>query len=387
MIFTLEALQAAKGDSLILHFGESKSPRFIVIDGGPAGVYGESLKPRLGQLHDRWKREDDGKLDVEMLMVSHIDDDHIQGVLDWVGELADADPLLFNLLTIWHNSFDDVVGNASVDLQSRLASLTAEVVETQEDREGLQPLSGAVLAAVGQGRKLRSMANQLGIPLNHGFQGLVSSLKQGKTTLSLGSGLTFTVLSPTMERLEALQKEWEKVIKTLPAARTAEIAAFVDRSATNLSSIVVLAECGGRRMLLTGDARGDHILEGLDRAGLMTDGKIHVDLFKLPHHGSNRNSAPEFFQRITADYYVISADGENENPDAEIFEWISKARGADKYTIYLTNRDMVDPKTHKDVGAAMRKSLDDNPAPGRSVVYRAEQEPLVRVDLGEKIDY
>jgi hypothetical protein len=215
----------------------------------------------------------------------------------------------------------------------------------------------------------------------------VSSLKQGKTTLSLGSGLTFTVLSPTMERLEALQKEWEKVIKTLPAARTAEIAAFVDRSATNLSSIVVLAECGGRRMLLTGDARGDHILEGLDRAGLMTDGKIHVDLFKLPHHGSNRNSAPEFFQRITADYYVISADGENENPDAEIFEWISKARGADKYTIYLTNRDMVDPKTHKDVGAAMRKSLDDNPAPGRSVVYRAEQEPLVRVDLGEKIDY
>ena len=32
-VFTLEALQAAHGDSLILHYGPLNKPRFIVIDG------------------------------------------------------------------------------------------------------------------------------------------------------------------------------------------------------------------------------------------------------------------------------------------------------------------------------------------------------------------
>ena len=35
MIFTLEALEAKHGDSLLLHYGTKKSPQLIVIDGGP----------------------------------------------------------------------------------------------------------------------------------------------------------------------------------------------------------------------------------------------------------------------------------------------------------------------------------------------------------------
>lgn len=39
-------------------------------------------------------------------------------------------------------------------------------------------------------------------------------------------------------------------------------------SVANLSSVVVLAAVGKKRMLLTGDARGDKILEGLELVGL-----------------------------------------------------------------------------------------------------------------------
>ena len=38
-MFTLEALQAAHGDSLILHYGPLTNPRFIVVDGGPRGIF------------------------------------------------------------------------------------------------------------------------------------------------------------------------------------------------------------------------------------------------------------------------------------------------------------------------------------------------------------
>ena len=39
MIFTLEALQAAHGDALLLHYGPADSAKLAVIDAGPRGIY------------------------------------------------------------------------------------------------------------------------------------------------------------------------------------------------------------------------------------------------------------------------------------------------------------------------------------------------------------
>src|SRR5205823_2855929 len=84
VVFTLEALQARKGDSLILHFGDSNSPQFGVIDGGPSTVYEKSLKPRLSQLSEKFATP--GELNLAFVMVSHIDDDHIRGILQWLAD-------------------------------------------------------------------------------------------------------------------------------------------------------------------------------------------------------------------------------------------------------------------------------------------------------------
>ena len=69
-VFTLEALQAAHGDALLLHYGTLDNPRLIVIDGGPAGVYKASLDPRLKAIH---AARGGAVLEIRMLMVSHID--------------------------------------------------------------------------------------------------------------------------------------------------------------------------------------------------------------------------------------------------------------------------------------------------------------------------
>src|SRR5262245_19478854 len=103
-VFTLEALQAAHGDALLLHYGTLDNPRLIVIDGGPAGVYKASLDPRLKQIHDA---RGGAVLEIRMLMVSHIDDDHITGVLDLTKALRDLQDrhvtLPYDILTLWHN--------------------------------------------------------------------------------------------------------------------------------------------------------------------------------------------------------------------------------------------------------------------------------------------
>ena len=75
-MFTLEALQAHDGDCLLLHYGSKQDPKLILIDGGPTGIYKSVLKARLDQLRGT------GTLDVRLAMVSHIDLDHIAGILD-----------------------------------------------------------------------------------------------------------------------------------------------------------------------------------------------------------------------------------------------------------------------------------------------------------------
>src|SRR4030095_12657385 len=111
----------------------------------------------------------------------------------------------------------------------------------------------------------------------------------------IGDGLKLTVLGPVKERILKLQEEWNEVLKKKGLATDkkgkALAAAFVDESVFNLSSIVVLAEAGKKTMLLTGDGRGDDILNALKSGGLLKGGKIHVDILKLPHHGSDRNVA------------------------------------------------------------------------------------------------
>ena len=92
-------------------------------------------------------------------------------------------------------------------------------------------------------------------------------------------------------------------------------------------------------MLLTGDARGDKILEGLEagRSCWTKGGKLHVDVLKVPHHGSSNNLEHDFFERITADHYVFSGDGEHGNPERESMEMLFKrARQDAASTIHLT---------------------------------------------------
>ena len=87
-------------------------------------------------------------------------------------------------------------------------------------------------------------------------------------------------------------------------------------------------------MLLTGDARGDKILEGpRARRRAQADGKsMHVDVLKVPHHGSSNNLETDFFERITADHYVFSGNGEHGNPERETLEMLFKARGDEAAT-------------------------------------------------------
>jgi hypothetical protein len=378
MLFTLEALEAKHGDALLLHFGTTAKPQLIVIDGGPAGVYTKTLKNRLDAL--KAMRSPDDPLPIRMVMVSHIDDDHINGVLQLTKRLdelrAQRKPLPYNLLTLWHNSFDDLVGNQADALTANLkaAVKAVSVGAVIPSALPIQRHSALVLASVNQGRELRNYATTLSLHVNEGFNRLIVVPEgQKRKSLSLGGDLSFTVLGPREDRVMDLQERWDKEIKKLGVARQA---AFVDQSIFNLSSIIVLAKAGGRTMLLTGDARGDDILEGLKNLKLLKGGTCHVDLLKLPHHGSDHNVSTDFFRQVTADHYIISGNGAHGNPEIATLEMLSEARGQDEFTLYLTNKELRLTAFFQREQAAGKRY---------KVIFRKDDALSVRADLGDKL--
>jgi hypothetical protein len=341
-----EFLPAFKGDCFLIHGGSAEEPVLILVDGGPGGTYEDHLKPRLMALRDERGLEDE-PLVIDLIMVSHVDDDHINGILGLFREMRDramaGDPPLFEVRGLWHNSFDEIIGNDTITAEAAQfgAASFAPLIEDAEEPEGFD--AGLILQSVSQGHELRSLAlsAELNIPLNEGFDDLIRTSRGEVTTRELG-GIKLTIVGPRPAELAELQKthdEWlkDQLEKGKPITPTSMLQSLTDESVANLSSIVVLAERDGRKALLTGDARSDFVVKGLEEIGLMaTDGGLEVDLLKMPHHGSDRNVDEDFLKRVTAPQYLFTGNGEHGNPERETFRMLAEARPGAQMEFYLT---------------------------------------------------
>jgi hypothetical protein len=375
MPFSLEVLKAYQGDCFLLHFGSKDEPGLVLIDGGPDKVYHPSLKPRLRKIKEARGPAGEPSLSVDLLMVSHIDEDHIQGLLDLMKDevktIDDQQPPLLNVLDLWHNSFDEIIDHSSNDLTASMKNQFGEAAvsgggELPEDKKleveeacskhpEVVASSLKVLASIAQGFRLRLDAEKLGITRNMEFDGKLIQASQNGEAKDIAQGLKFTVVGPMAPELEELQQEhlkWLEDLKKHGKPIPQALAAYIDESVPNLSSIVVLAEFGGKCMLLTGDARGDKILQGLQLTGLLgpgPDSTINVDLLKVPHHGSSNNLDQDFFKRIIAKHYVFSGNGDYGNPERETMEMLWNARGDADYTVHLTySIDEIDKGSQAD---------------------------------------
>jgi hypothetical protein len=368
MLFSLEVLRAKHGDCLLLHYGDPEDPKLILIDGGPTGVYKDALKPRLEELC----KERGGKLTLEMVMVSHLDSDHIRGIVELSNALAAEPPTLageYKVKTLWENTFADVIAGNGTPAEAGVADPPAE-------------LQKASVASVGEGRQVRDNARLLHWTENEGFDGLVTAPDDKGVKVDGFDPLKLTVVGPRQAELEELRKEWAKKTKDLKEAKpaeAAEIAEYLDESVYNLSSIVCVAEIEGKRMLLTGDARGDKVLLGLEAAKLLpAKGKMELDVLKVPHHGSFRNLECDFFERLPAPHLVISANGKDGNPDIPTLEMISTARPDDEFTLHLTEN-----KFKEEMGPKIEAFFAKEKKAGRKyeVVFRPEDDLSFRIDL------
>lgn len=318
-MFSLHVIQADCGDCLLLQYGTPGSPRFILIDGGPPTVFSNHMKSVLEETVAPWGRR------LDRVILSHIDGDHITGILDLLADLRaqreNGATELVSVDGLWFNSFA-----STVDPNNHLAPKLKALLATAGVASAMSRTAASVMT-IEDGDALRRFATILGIPLNPNAADPIA-VDAAAGPVPFGN-LSLDVVGPTQANLDALRQEWGAWLAKHEngiAAGNAKVMANADTTVANLSSICLLARADGKSVLLTGDARSDHILDGLaTRKLLNASGRAHFSVLKLPHHGSDRNITKTFFLKVTADTYVISANGDNGNPDLATLTWLVEA--------------------------------------------------------------
>lgn len=330
----LHIVQALHGDCFILEYGKMSNKHFALIDGGPRTVYRKFLKPSMQKIIGK-----SGKLD--LVVPSHIDRDHVSGLLDLFKEIRkqkkSKNKQLVDVQEIWQNTFDMIIGyhNGIISKPTTVSKLAKS--------KSLISNTNLATRSIQEGNDLKILTGKLDIPQNRIFRNNIITVENHSKTITL-QDMKLKIVGPTKNNLQELRKEWIKYLrsqKKKPFSKTKKVAEYTDKSIPNLSSIMFLINTKGQSILFTGNGRGDHIIQGLKKQKLLnSQGKIHVNFLKMPHHESDKNIEPDFFRTITADSYIISANGgKSNNPDLTTLELIVDLAICDKrkITIYLTN--------------------------------------------------
>ncbi|MBR1889187.1 MAG: MBL fold metallo-hydrolase [Alloprevotella sp.] len=144
-------------------------------------------------------------------------------------------------------------------------------------------------------------------------------------------GMKVTILSPDVNTLNLLRYKYSNN-RPLSKSETDEISIEAggvaddysvpllqfktdkfreDTNIENASSIAAIFEYRGKRVLWLSDSIPSVVVGSLLKLGYSETNKMQCDVVLLSHHGSSANNSLDLFKMISANKYIISADGIN----------------------------------------------------------------------------
>lgn len=335
-MLSVEMMPAGRGDAVLVEYGPSNTAtNRLLIDGGPvnSGLY-DGIRARLAQI----PVDEHGCRRLDLLIVTHIDTDHVEGVI----RLLQDDELALRFDDIWFNGWEHVSQIQDGDRPNVLGGL--------------------------QGEFLGALLTEHDLPWNRAFGGgpvfMVDDLRLPQRALA--GGMALTILSPNVKKLHDLADEWSEAVKDagfVPGASDKVRAALAgkwwarphvlgdsatrrrskDNSKANGSSIAVMAEYGGRSVLLAGDAHFDIMTTSLRQLQLDrgTTEPLHVDAYKIPHHGSRKNLSEQMLATIDPRHYLVSTNGKRfSHPDPDAIKQLRDRHRGERLPVFCFNYDV-----------------------------------------------
>jgi len=354
----IEMLPANEGDCILVTIPHEDVR--ILIDGGTSETYTSCLRERLLQIKEEGKG-------IDLLVVTHIDNDHIGGIIELLKENGSfAESKIIKIQNIWHNSYRHLQFHKGLETGEAEKQILKKIIAQGVSQEMRQFSEGKKEVSALQGTSLAALILQGGYNWNLHFEG--KAVKKQQEKIRLGDTCTIEVLLPGQEELERLAKKWKYELKRSRISfqfsedklfddayeyyyrflaqenngekkqisarikecedikeieELAERQGRTDSSKTNAASISLLLEYRGKRILLLADNMAGKIMENGKVSGIF-------DAIKLPHHGSVRNISDEFLTNCVTEKYLISTSSEKYgHPDietlAKIIVWGAKS--------------------------------------------------------------
>lgn len=340
MSYTLKVIQAGNGDAILINFlGIDEKYHNVLIDGGNKTSYSDNLKEELKEII---KREEV----LDLVIVTHIDIDHIGGIIKMFDDIRDK-----NLFyeddngTKWFLEINEVWFNANKLLSKKefLMSTTSNVISE---------VDGADLELYLENTNFWKKE----------FIARPKSYKNNAGVIEF-SGAKITILAPEKEFLikyhEEIKAKWkagllkhenknheisdterkqavnnkktfEELLHELRDEQKKDVKEEKDKSDANLSSIALIFEFGGQSVLLFGDSPHQIITQSLEDLGFTKEKPLIVDYVKLSHHASIKSISYKLLDLVDSKKYIISTNGQRNNlPNKKALAKLILSKGDD----------------------------------------------------------
>ncbi|KIL24203.1 hypothetical protein B4134_3017 [Bacillus safensis] len=350
----IEVYPALEGDCFLISIGNEIKTN-ILIDGGFAETYHGYLKPRLLRMAEHGE-------ELDLVVVTHVDSDHIEGIIELFKENGTAkNPLIIPITEVWHNSYrhlDSIKqkGEELIPDEKRiLAGIISQggIVSKKKKNNPNKDVSakdGSTLAALLYNGEYNWNSLYGGRAINCNNVGLIS----------LTPDINIRMLSPNSESLRKLEKYWVKELrkkkydfkltddklfddayefyllsqrdsqqnnenknvshkdKKLSLDYLLSKKMNHDGSSVNGSSISFIIEYKEKKLLFLADSHPRKIHKEIQELVYKFNYDPLFDFVKVSHHGSHRNTSVELLSLIDSPIYLFSTNGKkNNHPNSE----------------------------------------------------------------------
>ncbi|MFR5684665.1 MAG: MBL fold metallo-hydrolase [Clostridia bacterium] len=323
----IKLIPAEYGESIWISVGENVQYN-ILIDGGLGKTYQKYLKPEIKHIKEINQK-------INLLVCTHIDNDHIGGLISALKE-TNSD-LIEN---IWYNGFLQMIDskfssqneNKYTDRDNKiLDAIISQGLITDEEQE----------VGINEGMSFGVLVEEKGIPLNVATGGQAICTGQIKNRYEIMKNIFITVLGPSPKDIAEVEEYWKKdmisrnymfrvsdkiklmetfeyQLERIKAAYMSEkykisgnedLTKYIgkltecDDSVVNRSSISFILEYANRKYLFLGDSVINKMM--LDQIESEVGTKYRFSAIKLPHHGSRYNITHDFISRYTAKNIIV----------------------------------------------------------------------------------
>ena len=330
---TLEIIKAAEGDCFFLSFTYENRIFNMMIDSGPGKCWNNELHTFLDNINATGKR-------INVLLITHIDADHIGGAL----KLFSEDKYCNMVDEVWYNGLPQITNiidsTAFEDDEHAFSRIKSMHYYSADEPNG--PIS------VRQAQALSTLLRNKHIPVNTPANG--SSITSFTPSVRLSDYFQIDFLLPKAAKLQDLKTKFQVELykvcsrETFSTTPNAELAfeytmldecqlsetvipisqsspnlnclqewatseCCADMSKTNASSIAICFNFYGKKLLFLGDANSEDICDALMTWSTDYEQDLFFDVVKLPHHGASGNNL-DMLNIADARYFILSTDGE-----------------------------------------------------------------------------